>query len=126
MSQKRKILLAEDDDGTIYSVGRVLEYCQVPIDMSVAKDGEEAVNICKKNTFDLVLMDIRMPKVDGIEATKLIRKLQGWKDIPIIAFTANSKDYPRSFCLGVGMNDLISKPFDIDELAELIDSYLLR
>ena len=126
VGETKKLLLAEDDEGTIYSVERVLELCESSLVMVVAKDGQQTIDLCKNGMFNLVLMDIRMPKVDGIEATKKIRQLKGWEKVPIIAFTANEKDYPRSFCLGVGMNDLLSKPFDIDELAELIDSYLFR
>ncbi|MBF0197963.1 MAG: response regulator [Planctomycetes bacterium] len=119
-----RLLLVEDDEGTVYSVKRCLSLLEPSIHLSLAVEGREAVSLCKEQDYNLILMDLRLPGMDGIEATKEIRKQSKNQQSPIIAFTANSREYPREFCLGVGMNDLIDKPFDVDELLELIQNYI--
>ena len=69
-------------------------------------------------------MDIRLPGMDGIETTRKIRELPSGSECAIIAFTANSREYPKEVCCGVGMNDLIDKPFDVDQFLEIVTSYL--
>ncbi len=122
--QQYKVLLVEDDPGTVYSVKRCLEISEISIDLCIAENGQQGVDLCKATNFHLILMDIRLPVLDGISATKAIRALNAYKTIPIIAFTANSKEYPKEICTNSGMNDLISKPFDIDEFIEMLSGYL--
>jgi CheY-like chemotaxis protein len=85
-----------------------------------ALNGKEAVDICKKNIIDLVLMDIKMPVMDGFEATGLIKKFK--PDLKIIAQTAFISD--RSYAISCGCTDFIAKPFRKKQLVSLINSYL--
>ena len=123
----RSILLAEDDEGTIYSVSRCLEIAPTNWNLTIAHNGEEALEYCKKTGegthFDILLMDLHMPLMNGLESCSHIRKLPPYTHIPIIAFTANSRDYPWEECQAAGMNDMITKPFDIDELLEIIETH---
>jgi signal transduction histidine kinase/DNA-binding response OmpR family regulator len=90
----------------------------------VADDGGEAVARLEKGNYDLILMDMQMPVVDGITATRLIRDLPGPKSrIPIIAVTANALNGDRERCLDAGMDDYISKPIDRRKLAVLLDRW---
>ncbi|MGE5517533.1 MAG: response regulator [Bacteroidota bacterium] len=90
----------------------------------VADHGGEAVARLEKGNYDLILMDMQMPVVDGIAATALIRALPGAKaHIPIIAVTANALNGDRERCLAVGMDDYISKPIDRRKLAALLDKW---
>lgn len=85
---------------------------------SLANDGEEAIALANENTYDLILMDIHMPKVDGIQATKAIRKFD--KDTPIVALTAVEMDEMRTTIMNSGMNDIILKPYDISQFLTII------
>jgi CheY-like chemotaxis protein len=93
----------------------------------VAVDGLEAVAKFAAGDFDLILMDCQMPKLDGYGATERIRALGGYGSrIPIIALTANAMDSERQRCLGVGMNDFVTKPIDREELRRKILEYADR
>ncbi len=115
--QKTKILLAEDNEFNQIVAIDTLHTLLPGIEIDLAKNGEEAVQNIKAKDYDLVLMDIRMPIMDGIEATKIIRKMEGKKgNLKIIAMTANvlSEDVRQYF--EIGMNGYISKPFVQKEL----------
>lgn len=84
-------------------------------------DGEDAVALVRKNSsFDMILMDIRMPKMDGLEASKLIREL-GYTQ-PIIAVTANAFEEDKQACLDAGMSDFLSKPIELEKLKEVLEA----
>ncbi len=92
-----------------------------------ANNGLEAIHVLKHQTFDLVLMDIQMPEMDGLEATRLIRDPQAQlinKDIPILAMTAHAMKDDRLRCIDAGMNGYISKPISLTILADAIKSLL--
>jgi PAS domain S-box-containing protein len=89
-----------------------------------AINGLEAVNILKDNVFDAVLMDLQMPVMDGLEATKRIREQYTKEELPIIAVTASALHRDRNKCFEIGMNDYISKPFDIRALGVKLSKYL--
>ena len=93
--------------------------------VKIAKNGIEAINCLKEDKFDLILMDIQMPEMDGLEATKEIRKLKSRKaKTPIIALTANAMIDHRKEYLNQGMNEYVSKPIDQDELWQKINQFL--
>ncbi len=92
--------------------------------------GREAIELVKTKNFDLILMDIMLPEMDGFEITTVIRKYEKEtgieKQIPIIALTANALDNDREKCYSVGMNEYLSKPFTSEELIGVIDKFFPR
>jgi len=93
-----------------------------------AVTGSQAVELYHAHTFDLILMDIMLPEMDGYEITGIIRKIEKEKNIenpvPIIALTANTYDNDKEKCFNAGMNDYISKPFNARQLLDVIEKYL--
>ncbi len=119
-----KILLVEDNllnqKVVMYNLKKY-NYSLTTVD-----NGVDAIEKFKHNTFDLILMDIMLPEMDGFEITIEIRKLEKEKHtknpIPIVALTANTLDNDRDRCLEVGMNDYLSKPFTAKQLVDKINN----
>jgi len=88
-----------------------------------AENGQEAIQALEQKHYDMVLMDCQMPVMDGYEATRRIRQNPAWKDLPIIAVTANVMQGDREDCLASGMNDYITKPYRRDELRAVINRW---
>ena len=88
----------------------------------LAGNGKQALDILRKKPIDCVLMDIQMPIMDGLEATRKLRSMEKFARLPVIAMTANAMNEDRLQCLGVGMNDFIAKPF----VPEVLYSTLTR
>jgi PAS domain S-box-containing protein len=120
---ENKVILIVEDDVTNYKfLERTLRKSKAEIIW--AKDGKPAVDLCQTDQkIDLILMDIQMPRMDGLEATKLIRKIR--KDIPIIAQTAYVMTSDKDKSLKAGCNDYIAKPIKIPLLLEKINKYLM-
>lgn len=119
------VLVVEDDLVNQRYLVRLLEKlgCQVEL----AEDGLKAIGALKENKYDLVLMDVEMPHMNGIEATRLIRQPDTGclnPDVPIIALTARAMWGDEQRCIHAGMNDYISKPVDMDTVAAIIQSTL--
>jgi signal transduction histidine kinase/CheY-like chemotaxis protein len=109
-----RVLLVDDNEiNQEVGVG-LLENAQVAV--SVARNGDEAVRMIKENEYDIVLMDMQMPVMDGVTATKAIRSSPKFRDLPIVAMTANAMVSDREKCLEAGMNDHLAKPIDPDQL----------
>ena len=98
----------------------------VGLTVDLAEDGVEAVALAQQNHYDLILMDMQMPQMNGIDATQAIRALPGRRTTPILAMTANAFDEDRQACLDAGMNDHIAKPVDPDVLFETLLKWLTR
>ena len=92
---------------------------------TIAVDGAQALAFARHEHFAIVLMDMQMPIMDGLEATRLIRELPGWRNIPIIALSANAFAEDRKRCLAAGMNDFVSKPFDPEEFFDTLLHWLI-
>lgn len=120
--QGARILLVEDNNINQQLVNEILKPTGVSITM--ANHGKEALALMVQHTFDLILMDIQMPEMNGFEATGLIRQQQAYAHIPIIAMTASAMLGDREQCLQVGMNDYISKPIDKEALYLALGKWL--
>ncbi|HEX2926643.1 MAG TPA: ATP-binding protein, partial [Ruminiclostridium sp.] len=116
-----KILLAEDDNVNKTVITRMLRERGWNVD--VAGNGLEALEYHQKENYDLILMDIHMPEMDGVEAAKTIREREGaLKRTPIIALTAHALQGDRERFLGLGMDEYIPKPFTMEELYQVIEA----
>jgi PAS domain S-box-containing protein len=109
-----RILLAEDNLVNQKLALRVLE--QMGYRTDIASNGLEAVQSVERQPYDAILMDVQMPEMDGLEATRRIRKLDNVAQPHIIAMTANAMQGDREMCLAAGMDDYITKPFRVEEL----------
>jgi PAS domain S-box-containing protein len=118
-----KILLAEDNEVSAKITRKIL--ARLGIESVVVENGVLALNETIKNTFDLILMDINMPTMNGITATEKIRELGFPKNqVPILALTANAMMEDKELCFNAGMNGFISKPIKLEQLVEALDSIL--
>ena len=118
-----RVLLAEDDVMSLNTGARMLE--KSGYNVATAADGQQAIKLLAEQDFDLILMDIQMPIMDGVEATKLIRASgASHADIPIIAMTAYAMTGDKETFLAAGMDDYISKPVDKAALVEVIERVL--
>jgi CheY-like chemotaxis protein len=116
----KSVLIAEDEEFNYLLLKKIFE--KTGMDTVWVKDGEQAVyHTRERRDLDLVLMDIKMPVMDGISAISEIRKFSA---IPIIAQTAYSLDDDRRRCMESGCNGFIGKPFNISELMKMINSFL--
>jgi CheY-like chemotaxis protein len=123
---KLKVLLAEDNIINQLLARSALENRGCTVD--VAANGREALALLGQHAYDLILMDIQMPEMDGLEATKIIRQLPHPQQarIPIIALTANVMPGTRSLCLAAGMDGYLSKPYEESQLFHTIAQVLAR
>jgi len=111
------ILLAEDNPINQKVTQRMLRH--LGYDSDVAANGIEALRALENQFYNIILMDIQMPEMDGLQATRLIR--ERWPTGPkIIAVTAFAMDYSREMCLDAGMDDYITKPMKMNELADVL------
>jgi CheY-like chemotaxis protein len=96
------------------------------IDVAVAGDGREALEILARERFDGVLMDCQMPVMDGFAATRALRERPELRELPVIAMTAGAMAGDRDKVLASGMNDYISKPIDVDEVLATLARWIAR
>ena len=118
-----KLLLVEDNKINVYVLSQYLQNWGIAFD--VAHNGQEALEQVAKKDYDLILMDLQMPVMDGYEATRKIRSMEGekYKQLPIIALTASAKAEYEGKLAAAGMNDLLAKPFNPDILYNLIATH---
>lgn len=116
---KKTILVAEDVESNFLLLKALL---RSRYNLLWAKTGTEAVKMFKNEMPDIILMDIKMPEMDGLEATRLVRSYS--KDIPIIALTAYVFDSDKEKALEAGCNGFLAKPISYTELQKVLDSYL--
>jgi PAS domain S-box-containing protein len=117
-----RVLLVEDDEINRQVAQAILE--KSGIDVAVARNGREAVALAITGRFDLVLMDIQMPEMDGVEATRRIREHAGFRSLPIIAITASATNDERDLSIAAGMDDHVAKPIDLNRLFTILSRWL--
>jgi len=122
-NQDIRILLTEDNIINQKVVQALLKKTGVQVD--VAGNGQKAVDMLKEESYDLVLMDVQMPIMDGPTATRIIRDELGMKELPIIAITAHAMKGDKEECFIAGMNDYISKPIDNEEFYQVLVKWLI-
>ena len=110
----RMVLVVDDNPINREVVVELLEDILLSVD--VAGDGAEALECLMQNTYDLVLMDVQMPVMDGLEASRRLRQIPALAKLPVIAMTANAFEEDRRACLAAGMSDYLAKPVDPDAL----------
>lgn len=119
----KRILLVEDDIRNIFSLVSVLE--SYKLNVVFTENGREALEMLQKDhNFDLVLMDIMMPEMDGYETMKAIREIPQFDKLPIIALTAKAMKEDRQRCIDAGASDYITKPIDVEKLLSLLKVWL--
>lgn len=118
----RHVLLVEDNPVNQTVIEAMLR--SLGFTVSVATDGAQAVRSTEGNEFEVILMDCRLPIIDGYEATRQIRQLPGRGEVPIIALTANALQGDRETCLSAGMNDYLAKPFKRNDLQQILQRWV--
>jgi signal transduction histidine kinase/FixJ family two-component response regulator len=114
----KNILIAEDNDVNLAMIMDMLSTCDHKV--TVARNGQQAIDLAVANKPDLILMDLKMPVMDGLEATRALRKKTGFREIPIIGLTASAGEEAKEKCLEAGCTEHLSKPIQSKELFESI------
>lgn len=124
MTDQKKVLVAEDSSVIINLTKNVLLFEKFHI--TSVKNGQQVLDKLQKEDFDLILMDINMPVMDGIACTKAVRSLEDKNKatVPIIAITGNYKNYTLDDFKKVGINDYVQKPLDYDLLLSTVKKYI--
>jgi CheY-like chemotaxis protein len=125
----RRILVVEDDIRNVYSLTSILEPRGAKV--AIARNGQEALDALEASAgspeaVDLVLMDVMMPVMDGLDATRRIRQDQRWSKLPVIMLTAKAMPDDQERCLAAGANDYMAKPLDVDKLLSLVRVWMPR
>ncbi|MES1206954.1 MAG: response regulator, partial [Pseudomonadota bacterium] len=118
------VLVVEDNEDNLFTLRQVL--ARLPLDLSFANSGRQAIEACRRQMPDLVIMDVQMPGMTGLQATGAIRALPGGAEVPILALTAQAMKGDRERILAAGCDDYVAKPFQPKELTEAIVRLLRR
>lgn len=118
----RRVLVAEDDRVNQRVIGHFLK--QMGLETALAVDGESAIEMALQGSWDAVLMDCQLPRIDGLEATRQIRSRYQTTPPPIIALTANASTRDRTACFAAGMCDFIAKPLRLEMLGAVLQRWL--
>ena len=118
----KRILLVEDSEDSRFSLSKLLQLEGYAVLEAI--DGAQAIEVATREKPDLILMDLSLPLVDGITATRTIREVQGLEATPIIALSGHDADTIRSDAKAAGVTDYANKPIDFDLLMSLLSRYL--
>ena len=116
-----KILIVDDEDAIRVGFKEYAEFLE--FEVTEAKDGMEAVALCRENNYDVIIMDVMMPRMDGFTAVKEIKKT---KDIPVLMLSARGEEYDKLFGFEVGVDDYVTKPFSSKEVIARIQVIINR
>ena len=118
----KKIIVVEDSNVVQNLLKKILS--RLNYEVESAKNGQQLIDMMSNSTYDLILLDINMPVMDGMECAKSIRAMDGaQKDVPIIAITGNAKNYTEKDFKAVGINAVVPKPLDYDFLIEQMKKF---
>ena len=119
MSTPNRVLIAEDSSVIQNLVKKILEFQNFEI--TAVKNGEQVIQLLQKEDFDIILLDINMPIMDGMECVKAIRGLEASKSkIPVVAITGNARNYTEVEFKDAGFNDVLMKPLNFDKLVLVV------
>lgn len=122
MGRKNLFLVVEDFEDSRFMMRKLLEMAGYRV--LEATDGEEAVELALKARPTLILMDLSLPKLDGLTATRKIRQHRGFSKVPIVAVSAHDSPESREEALAAGCNEYVAKPIDFDQLKSLLDRFV--
>jgi two-component system sensor histidine kinase/response regulator len=117
-----RVLLVDDEPVNLAITQFLLEEAGLRVD--TAEDGQQALNLARQTRYALILMDMQMPRLDGLKATRQVREIPGYQTTPILAMTANAFADDKARCLDAGMNDFLIKPTDPDRLFSVLLGWL--
>lgn len=117
-----RVLLVEDNEINRMVIVEILQQAGIRVEM--AEHGQNALPLLAQNQYDCILMDVQMPVMDGYQTTQHIRQMPAYRQVPIIAITANALTENRNKCLAVGMNDFLSKPVRSSSLYEILRKWI--
>lgn len=120
--QKKLFLVVEDFEDSRFMMRRLLE--MAGYNVIEATDGEQAVKVAVEAKPQIILMDLSLPKLDGLAATRLIRQQKGLGEVPIVAVSAHDSPESRVEALQAGCNEYVTKPIDFDHLQALLEAFL--
>ena len=120
--EKQKFLLVEDFEDSRFMMRRLLEMAGYAV--IEASDGEQAVALAISEQPELILMDLSLPKLDGLAATRQIRQYKEARNTPIVAISAHDSPESRTEALAAGCNEYVTKPIDFDQLGEVLKHFL--
>jgi CheY-like chemotaxis protein len=123
--ENKKVLVVDDDIRNIFALASVLE--RNKMEVICAENGKTAIELLQQHAdVDIVLMDIMMPEMDGLETMRRIRRFDQYERLPMIALTAKAMKGDREKCIEAGASDYVSKPVDTEQLLSLMRSWLYR
>lgn len=116
-----KILVVEDNPINMELVYEILTVQEFTVHEAV--DGEEAIKLAQKEIYDLILMDIELPGIDGVETKKIIESLPGYENVPVVALTSYAMKGDRERFLAAGFDEYISKPLEVTDFLKRLEKY---
>lgn len=122
MGKKKKILIVEDNPANLKMLKLILE--SIDCEILEAVDGDGALSVATEKEPDLILMDIQIPHIDGLEVTRRLRKMEAFTETPIIALTAFAMEKDEQAGLDAGCNEYMVKPFSTTKLLKIVKKYL--
>ena len=122
MSKKKKVLIVEDNPANLKMLKLIIE--NIDCEILEAVNGDEALAVSIEKEPDLILMDIQIPHIDGLEVTRRLRKMEIFSKTPIIALTAFAMEKDEQAGLDAGCSEYMIKPFSTAKLLEILDKYL--
>ncbi|MDT8317467.1 MAG: response regulator [bacterium] len=122
MNKKKKILIVEDNPANLKMLKLILE--NIDCEILEAVNGKEALNVAIEKVPDLILMDIQIPHIDGLEVTRRLRKMEDFAETPIVALTAFAMEKDEQAGLDAGCSEYMVKPFSTTKLLKIVNKYI--